>query len=47
MSPKLLNPERFGVPESEDNRSTRQSDCFALGMAVYEVGVRESALSGD
>jgi len=39
MSPELLDPERFGVPESEDNRPTRQSDCYALGMVIYEVGV--------
>jgi len=40
MSPELLDPERFGMPESEDNRPTMQSDCYALGMAIYEVGVR-------
>jgi len=39
MSPELLYPERFGMPESEDNRPTRQSDCYALGMVIYEVGV--------
>ena len=38
MSPELLHPERFGMPESEDNRPTRQSDCYALGMVIYEVG---------
>lgn len=37
MSPELLDPERFGMPESEDNRPTRQSDCYALGMLIYEV----------
>ena len=42
MSPELLYPERFGVPESENNRPTRQSDCYALGMVIYEVGVRMS-----
>jgi len=40
MSPELLDPERFVMPESEDNRPTRQSDCYALGMVIYEVGVR-------
>ena len=40
--PELLDPERFGMPESEGNRPTRQSDCYALGMVIYEVGVRES-----
>ena len=39
MSPELLDPERFGMPESEDNRPTRQSDCYALGMVIYEVSV--------
>jgi len=39
MSPELLDPERLGIPESEDNRPTRQSDCYALGMVIYEVGV--------
>ena len=42
MSPELLYPERFGMPESENNRPTRQSDCYALGMVIYEVGVRAS-----
>jgi len=39
MSPELLHPERFEMPESEDNRPTRQSDCYALGMVIYEVCV--------
>jgi len=39
MSPELLYPERFGLPESEGNRPTRQSDCYALGMVIYEVGI--------
>ena len=37
MSPELLDPERFGVPESEGDRPTRQSDCYAMGMVIYEV----------
>ncbi|KAF9649119.1 hypothetical protein BDM02DRAFT_3186537 [Thelephora ganbajun] len=37
MSSELLDPERFGIPQSEDNRPTRQSDCYALGMVIYEV----------
>ena len=36
-SPELLDPERFGVPESEGDRPTTQSDCYALGMVIYEV----------
>jgi len=42
MSPELLDPERFGVSKSEDDRPTGQSDCYALGMVIYEVGVRTS-----
>lgn len=34
MSPELLDPERFG---KSDDRPTKQSDCYALGMVVYEV----------
>ena len=40
MSPELLDPEMFGVPESEGDRPTKQSDCYALGMVIYEVRVR-------
>ena len=34
MSPELLDPESFGLTES---RPTKESDCYALGMVVYEV----------
>jgi len=34
MSPELLDPEKFGM---KDYRPTKQSDCYALGMVVYEV----------
>ena len=34
ISPELLDPERFGA---SDNRPTKGSDCYALGMVVYEV----------
>jgi len=34
MSPELLDPVRFGLMEG---RPTKQSDCYALGMVVYEV----------
>ncbi|KAF9649103.1 hypothetical protein BDM02DRAFT_3167185 [Thelephora ganbajun] len=37
MSPELLVPGRFGVQQPEDNRPTTQSDCYALGMVIYEV----------
>ena len=34
MSPELLDPESFDLKKS---RPTRESDCYALGMVVYEV----------
>ena len=34
MSPELLDPDQF---ESSDGRPTRESDCYALGMVIYEV----------
>ena len=34
MNPELLDPERFGA---SDDRPTKKSDCYALGMVVYEV----------
>ena len=37
-SPDILDPTRFGVPEAEGDRPTRQSDCYAMGMVIYEVG---------
>ena len=37
MSPELIDPERFGIQGSEGYRPTRQSDCYALGMVIYEV----------
>ena len=41
MSPELLDPERFGGPQSEESaRPTTQSDCYAFGMVIYEVSVR-------
>ena len=39
MSPELRDPEMFGIPQSEGDRPTRQSDCYALGMVIYEVRV--------
>jgi len=42
MSPELLHPEGFGIPKSDEKRPTRQSDCYALGMVIYEVGVHAS-----
>ena len=34
MSPELLDTSRFGSKA----RLTRESDCYALGMVIYEVG---------
>jgi len=34
MSPELLEPEGFGL---ERSRLTKESDCYALGMVIYEV----------
>ena len=34
MSPELFDPDMFGLKES---RSTKESDCYALGMVIYEV----------
>jgi len=34
MSPELLDPDRL---ESSDGRPTKESDCYALGMVIYEV----------
>ena len=33
MSPELLNPERF----NSNGHLTCESDCYALGMVIYEV----------
>ena len=34
MSPELFYPADFGL---EDSRRTKYSDCYALGMVIYEV----------
>ena len=34
MSPELLDPGLFGM---DNDRPTKESDCYALGMVVYEV----------
>ena len=34
MSPELIDPQRFGF---ESSRPTKHSDCYALGMVVYEI----------
>ena len=34
MSPERFDPVRFGLKE---NHPTKESDCYALGMVIYEV----------
>ena len=34
MSPEILHPEQFG---SDHGLPTKESDCYALGMVIYEV----------
>ena len=34
MSPERIAPDRFGF---KDNRPTKPSDCYALGMVIYET----------
>ena len=34
MSPELLHPESFGLKKL---RQTKESDCYALGMVIYEI----------
>jgi len=34
MGPELFDPDQFGLPNS---RPTKESDCYALGMVIYEV----------
>jgi len=34
MSPELFYPEDFGL---KDSRRTKQSDCYAFGMVIWEV----------
>jgi len=38
MSPELLDPGMFGL---DNGRPTKQSDCYALGMVIYEVGASQ------
>jgi serine/threonine protein kinase len=37
MSPELFYPKEFGLPKFQ---LTKESDCYAFGMVVYEVGPR-------
>lgn len=40
MSPELLDPPRFG----SNGRPTCESDCYALGMVIYEVSLQVHSL---
>ena len=42
MSPELIDPGSFGLKES---RPTKESDCYALGMVIYEVLAGETPFS--
>ena len=42
MSPELIDPGSFGLKES---RPTKKSDCYALGMVIYEVLTGETPFS--
>ena len=35
MSPELLDPQKYDLPKKI--RTTKESDCYALGMVVYEI----------
>jgi len=41
-SPELLAPQKFGLKESHP---TKKSDCYALGMTIYEVLIGRTPFS--
>ena len=43
MSPELLDPERFGAKNS---RPSKESDCYALGMVIFEVLTGQPPFAG-
>ena len=43
MSPELLDPERFGLNHS---CPTKESDCYALAMVIYEVLSGQAPFAG-
>jgi len=44
MAPEILTPERFDLTDSSP---TEKSDCYSLGMVMYEVLSREIPFSQD
>jgi len=44
MSPELIAPRRFGF---EDSRPSKPSDCYALGMVIYETVTENLPFHGD
>lgn len=44
MSPERLLPDQFG---REDNRPTRESDCYSLGMVILEVLSGQAPFASD
>ena len=44
MSPELIDPQRFGFQTS---RQTKSSDCYALGMVIYETISGHLPFRGD
>lgn len=39
MGPELFYPSEFGLPKFQ---LTKESDCYAFGMVIYEVGSSQS-----
>ena len=44
MSPEMINPQKFGL---EKCRPTESSDCYALGMVIYETISGHAPFHGD
>ena len=42
MSPELFYPSDFGICKFQ---LTKESDCYAFGMVIYEVGIHKGAIN--